>query len=751
MRTTCLTRRSGVRAPRRSWRLWLVMAAFGAAMFVPATATADPCGEIYVWADGGEGHVYGGAAIALPGGWGCLEWGYTGDVFILAVLYGPSAGDSNWMSGWMYAGVSVGAPANEPGTYYVDGHADVYYGEWGIEYHYDQAEVWVPPPSPPPPTITFSATEPITANYGSGDVIITAQVSPAGYGYESLVYWQGDGVAGDTNLQRKFPTSALGTYSATAVIAEAGGGTEATTPEVRVVPTVSLTPTYSSVPWSYDEYVTITATVQPENAAAVVWSGAGWTPTESNLLRYVATDILGTHTVYANVGEGTDQQEAIVKVEEPVLRIFLDAGTNFNPASPQSDDLLPNGRGWVPGADLQTGASVALPQQVELIAAFMTASGQIVAPPPGVTGVTISLDPQRTSAFVGYAMNSPLNTTVDFQIGTTVAGAGNTWRAALDVYDYGGFTTVVATPVGGSRPPAELRLPRDDNNNLLPDVGWYADGEYVPEPTSATEDSDAQPAVSPLASRPWGEIGDGLSAYEEYRGFIVEGVHRRTDPRRKDLFVTFDLEWRVGFASNLRREDDVGLRVLEIRGSSSDHPQPLWEHDESGLIAFRSHNESPTGDVPAAGAIPQRAVRLFVDRMSWNPSFPGDFGGVTTSVPAGELVPPGIAVPSDVEVVTIRVLHGLNLAGEDTWMLYGVSRQYTEAEARNEVNRSFGHEVGHTIAICHLDACPPGDPDGPERPISVMGSTPREGPSADHPFSRYSEIDRSMIRFHRRP
>jgi hypothetical protein len=89
-------------------------------------------------------------------------------------------------------------------------------------------------------------------------------------------------------------------------------------PEVRVVPTVSLTPAYSTVPWSYDEYVTITAPVQPENAAAVVWSGAGWTPTESNLLRHVPRwDVPGSYSVFANVGEDTEQQEAVVQIQEP--------------------------------------------------------------------------------------------------------------------------------------------------------------------------------------------------------------------------------------------------------------------------------------------------------------------------------------------------------------------------------------------------------------------------------------------------
>ena len=53
--------------------------------------------------------------------------------------------------------------------------------------------------------------------------------------------------------------------------------------------------------------------------------------------------------------------------------------------------------------------------------------------------------------------------------------------------------------------------------------GKYADSK-------PTEDKDSMPAGNQYA-------GDGLSAYEEYRGFMVHGKHRRTDWKLKDVFI----------------------------------------------------------------------------------------------------------------------------------------------------------------------------------------------------------------------
>lgn len=59
-------------------------------------------------------------------------------------------------------------------------------------------------------------------------------------------------------------------------------------------------------------------------------------------------------------------------------------------------------------------------------------------------------------------------------------------------------------------------------------------------------DADATPGVLPPPST--GLTGDGLSNFEEFRGFVVDGVHVRTSTEQKDLFVTYIVLtiWELG-------------------------------------------------------------------------------------------------------------------------------------------------------------------------------------------------------------
>jgi hypothetical protein len=71
-----------------------------------------------------------------------------------------------------------------------------------------------------------------------------------------------------------------------------------------------------------------------------------------------------------------------------------------------------------------------------------------------------------------------------------------------------------------------LSLPMDTNpQNLIADAAEQNDG------AAFDSDVDNTPAEN-------GETGDGLTAYEEYRGFVVAGgSHVRTDSKRKTIFV----------------------------------------------------------------------------------------------------------------------------------------------------------------------------------------------------------------------
>ena len=89
-----------------------------------------------------------------------------------------------------------------------------------------------------------------------------------------------------------------------------------------------------------------------------------------------------------------------------------------------------------------------------------------------------------------------------------------------------------------------VNIPVDIDENNIPDNGWLIPfttddkGKIVnakfPDYNVGNEiDTDDKPTGDKFH-------GDGLSLYEEYRGFMVKEEHRRTDPSKKDLFVNND-------------------------------------------------------------------------------------------------------------------------------------------------------------------------------------------------------------------
>jgi len=141
-----------------------------------------------------------------------------------------------------------------------------------------------------------------------------------------------------------------------------------------------------------------------------------------------------------------------------------------------------------------------------------------------------------TSAYPGRCTNfdgnpAPLPTDPDFTFGSVTQIPG-TPRTGLPVtsQDCGGMAVVqVSIPNGSAAGTYTFVIPQDSNNNGIPD-NWEA--KFCPNNScpKGTEDNDTGP-LSPS------QIGDGIAAFDEYRGFIMSGKHVSTDPRQRDLFV----------------------------------------------------------------------------------------------------------------------------------------------------------------------------------------------------------------------
>jgi hypothetical protein len=263
-------------------------------------------------------------------------------------------------------------------------------------------------------------------------------------------------------------------------------------------------------------------------------------------------------------------------VQRPVLKLFLDvpdaAGRgDFDPNNPQSDIGE-----YVPGSYLD-GTPVPVSQMdkavtdstggqvLTLIAAYQLPNGRIVKPnefwTPGTASPSANYQlrgPANTSQFTGVAMNYGTRTQVDFYLPTqyrgfvddvapgddpTVNGNGRTARLSLKCFDYGGFTYIFA--VSGPDTSALLRIPEDNNENWLPDGGWIAGTAQINDTSLGTgNDEDNNPSGN-------GVDGDGLVNFEEFRGVVVRGIHRRTNPFQKDLFISSNLPQNIGDANNL--------------------------------------------------------------------------------------------------------------------------------------------------------------------------------------------------------
>lgn len=175
------------------------------------------------------------------------------------------------------------------------------------------------------------------------------------------------------------------------------------------------------------------------------------------------------------------------------------------------------------GVDV-TGTWLPEPGQAVTIVVNGLASATIgLVPPPatitftGTTNPFLNATTLTTSAYPGQCTNFGSNTDLspDFTL------VGNT----LTPTDCGGMAVI---QVNGTY---TFILPADSDVDGMPD-NWEARYGAASGSTSLAPLDDKDPA--PVSST---IIGDGISNFDEYRGFIVSGQHIRTDPRQKDLFV----------------------------------------------------------------------------------------------------------------------------------------------------------------------------------------------------------------------
>jgi len=161
----------------------------------------------------------------------------------------------------------------------------------------------------------------------------------------------------------------------------------------------------------------------------------------------------------------------------------------------------------------------------------------------------------QSSKEPGYALNAPRSSpSKDFdlklegsdlllddasaQSGKTRAAEQTQSTETIVPYDWGAFGTLKVTAVmpdqseivgylEGDPAQTDIRLPLRSASSFIADV-WKQNQGVNGQSDSSDNETDPNGDGTP---------GDGLTLYEEYRGFIIDGQHAEGNPKKKDYFI----------------------------------------------------------------------------------------------------------------------------------------------------------------------------------------------------------------------
>jgi hypothetical protein len=283
------------------------------------------------------------------------------------------------------------------------------------------------------------------------------------------------------------------------------------------------------------------------------------------------------------------------KADLYVTSLYVDIDNSFSSSSPvdQKDKFVPGVT--ADGNDIPLTTMAGSGQTVKL---------HVVTGPGAKGQVAFSVN---GSSFPGVAMNYPVDNPdtgpdVTFGSGTSTtvpfAGDGDTF-ATLNVRDYGAIGTITVTVTAGKNTYTltPLRMPVD-NGFGLPKAGWPTTSAHVD--TTDLHDSDD------IDDQPAGQTGDGLSNYEEYRGFVAAKTHIRTDPRKRDIFVVADPQFLVGTITTVTLTTTLPfpVRYLDLSEVAGE------DYAARGILKGKPVVDPNRTGVPGATSGGQRAVRL---------------------------------------------------------------------------------------------------------------------------------------------
>ncbi len=255
--------------------------------------------------------------------------------------------------------------------------------------------------------------------------------------------------------------------------------------------------------------------------------------------------------------------------------------------------------------------------------------------------------------------NGLLNITKEGQRAETKIGEFTGGQVVVTSFDWGGYSRIKVTAkmqsgeeiVGylkGDHAQKEIRLPKRGPESRIADAwkkkfGVLGQNDY--------DDLDDKPELD-------GNKGDGLSLFEEYRGFMEDDKHIYGDPRRKELFIVD----KIGG----RSKDGIAL----FEGATNllvHHKLRTNEADYEGVV-----NSNKTGNIPHLA----NKWAVLLDSTTDKPGYShadGRRGG-----------PKHIVISADFS------------SGPDGWNRSWHGRIITDAYAA-----TLAHEILHTCGVKH--------------------------------------------------
>lgn len=323
-------------------------------------------------------------------------------------------------------------------------------------------------------------------------------------------------------------------------------------------------------------------------------------------------------------------------------------------------------------------------------------------PDQRIPGIKYDVDFKLTDVSIepGYCNNYPLNATdkgkSDLKFDESLKNAshatydsqelktkdyyGENFIAIITSYDYGSFGKLTATVTleYGTQIPAHFKndkktvitLPKDENNNQVADEWEIEQGVYQKN-YSTFWDGETQDNNN--------HDGDGLTLYEEYRGIIAKGQHRRLNPKVKDIIIANTsqqkLDEAIGFFSKACNGSIVPIEVKA--GDELDVNNPIVNKnsdfaksgDQYGIVLKIVNNlMGDDGTVVLGQAFVKHNIAIGAENGN----------GLQSHIPGAN--EPVAASPKDVNYLALND----TLLGDNSLFDY-----------------SFAHELGHCLGVQH--------------------------------------------------